>query len=109
MLAADPNFQRCLNASCNGGHIHDADSAGDKNVFTCEECGAQVCMTHQIPMHTGKTCEQYDDIQQVADTANVLKSSESEMKKCPGCELEYAKDGGCDHMTCKSWMKGIGK
>ena len=101
VMAVDPNFQSCLNAPCPGGHIHDAGEAGANIVFTCDVFGSQVCMTHQVPMHTGQTCEQYDDAAQVEDTAKILEATESEMKKCAGCDLEDAKDGGCIHMTCK--------
>jgi hypothetical protein len=99
MLSKDPHFQRCLNPTCNGGHFHDAGDEGDKNIFTCRDCGSQVCTTHGVPMHTARICAQYDDEKQIDVSRVFIKTLH--LKNCPGCEMDCEKDGACDYMACK--------
>jgi hypothetical protein len=92
----------------NRGHIHDADSDG--NIFTCRACHFSLCTTHNMPMHDGITCEQYDEEKRIkdggikAEEEASIKKIRKISKKCPGvdCGINMQKNEGCDHMTCKS-------
>lgn len=113
-LRHDPNFRYCLRPGCPHGQIHDSGAEGN-NIFSCNACDFRVCTAHDAPMHYGETCEQYNERmrlerlpvseQEQASRATIEKSS----KKCPGpgCAYSIQKDNGCDHMTCKLFLREI--
>ena len=43
---------------CPAGQLHDGGS--DYPVMTCHACQQKSCFTHDVPWHSGLTCEQYD-------------------------------------------------
>lgn len=53
------DFQWCRN--CNNGQIHVLGDEQDNMLFTCHECGYQVCLMHDNTCHEGETCEEYED------------------------------------------------
>ena len=104
----DPDFFSCTGPDCHSGQIHDAGPDGN-NIFNCEECGFQSCVTHNAPMHHGQTCEEYEEMQRLgrmphaeAEEATTEYLSKTTVK-CPGkdCGYNIQKITGCDHMTCK--------
>jgi DNA-directed RNA polymerase subunit RPC12/RpoP len=113
-LSADPNFFYCPAEKCTSGQIHDTDSTG--NIFRCNACGFRVCTHHSphVPFHDDETCTLFDERvaresamqeeeqrrRDEAEQASVQEVAQSSVE-CPGCGANIAKNGGCDHMTCK--------
>lgn len=54
VLSSDPNFHYCTAASCDSGQVHDGE-----DIFTCVTCQHKVCMSCNVALHTGETCEAY--------------------------------------------------
>jgi hypothetical protein len=104
LLSADENFRWCLRESCQNGQLYEDTEFLDPRIV-CEECAFEMCFTHQIPWHTGYTCEQYDNQREHGDPDfyETRQYMESNTKRCPGanCGANVEKDGGCFHMTCK--------
>lgn len=106
-LQADEAWRWCLAPNCDGGQLHAPKTRSQTRSLTviCNKCGAKSCYFHRVPWHNGLTCEEYDDRNPAAHS---VRSSEDRIKKiskaCPGvgCGRRVIKDGGCDHMWCKS-------
>jgi hypothetical protein len=96
-----PNFHFCLSPGCKSGQIHHPRSPCPE--LRCIACNARQCVEHNIPWHSGETCEQFDrrNRQRKRDE----KASEEEIKKttktCPKCHKAVHKYTGCNHITCK--------
>jgi hypothetical protein len=93
------NFKWCLNPRCNSGQIHRTNCSKVK----CHACKAASCAHHDLPWHSGETCEQYDKRtrrQRKGDKASEKKIKEI-TKACPQCQRDVHKYSGCDHITCK--------
>ena len=56
-MRSDPNYHVCPSASCKYGHIQVVEEDGP--IFTCEMCHKRACLACQAPMHSGKTCMQF--------------------------------------------------
>ena len=105
-----PAWRWCVAADCDGGQLHLPRTRSQKRslIVVCNKCGVQSCFYHRVPWHTGYTCEEFDDSHPAAQT---LRTSEERIKRiskaCPGvgCGRRVQKDGGCDHMWCKSLPK----
>ncbi|KAK3388837.1 hypothetical protein B0T20DRAFT_86585 [Sordaria brevicollis] len=93
-----PNFRWCKSAKCNSGQIDDVKCVR----FKCKACRASHCIKHDVPWHSGETCEEYDKRNtqkkrdEKASEAEITKSS----KKCPSCNKAVHKFSGCNHITC---------
>ena len=94
-----PNFRWCKSAKCSSGQIDDVRCVR----FKCKACKTSHCIKHDVPWHSGETCEEYDkrNIQKKKDEkaseAEITKSS----KRCPSCNKAVHKFTGCNHITCK--------
>jgi hypothetical protein len=99
-LQALPDYRECLVPKCGAGQIHEG--GVDAPIVICERCGGRSCFLHQIPWHTGRNCDEYDEW--VKRDRDGVEKSEAWIKKqcktCPGCKRSIQKKGGCDHMTC---------
>ena len=96
--SSQESWRWCLAAGCGHGSLHD----GKSEMIRCRKCGHKMCFEHQVPWHTGYTCQQYE---MSHPQAAITKSSEeliSKMSKpCPGCGIAVQKVGGCDFMICE--------
>ncbi|XPT01690.1 hypothetical protein M3J09_010820 [Ascochyta lentis] len=111
-LSNDPDFRYCLAEACTSGQIHVTGSEG--NIFRCNACDFHVCTVHDVPFHTGETCDQYDE-RRHREEEQRRKEDEARQEheelsraeiqavttKCPECEAPIQKNEGCDHMTCR--------
>ncbi|CAF1286025.1 unnamed protein product [Rotaria sordida] len=68
--------------------------------ITCSQCKRDTCAFHRVKWHEGMTCEQYDRLYPSSDT-RTRKWIKKNSKKCPRCQCNIEKDGGCDHITCQ--------
>jgi hypothetical protein len=97
-----PNFRWCVDRHCSYGEEHPEDSGP---VIECSACGILACSHHNVPWHHDETCSEYDR-RITARQARAEYKSEKEIKRvakrCPGCRRFINKNGGCNHMTCKS-------
>jgi hypothetical protein len=100
----DPDYRDCLSGSCNGGHTH---HSANGSLFECTDCHLRQCTTHNIPLHDGKTCEQYDKDKRDEELPEAERATNEEVEKCSvmcpgeGCGYRIQKSDGCDHITCK--------
>jgi len=90
-----PNFKWCSANKCDFGQIVHKKAVS----FTCDACGALTCVKHGVPFHNGLTCAQYDKLHAHDQKALSLWKT-SHTKKCPKCNTDIEKNGGCLHMTC---------
>ena len=106
-LSQIPDFQYCLSPKCTSGQIRDDKSPR----FDCVACGNMYCVHHQVPWHTGRTCEQYDHQHRKHRRAEVASGNEIHRttRACPGCSRRVSKISGCNHMTCKSPLAAVPK
>jgi hypothetical protein len=98
LLSTLPEFRWCKVLNCGNGQIHDGDK--EAPIMTCHKCKGKSCFTHDVPWHTGITCEEYDKQigqETKANTDYLLR----ETKPCPQCNRAIQKNDGCDHMTCR--------
>ena len=97
-LDNDDHFFWCAHG-CGSGQYYDMNRNPNLRI-TCIVCNKDTCVFHRVPWHEGMTCEQYDQLHPYAD--ELTRSwVETNTKKCPYCQCNIEKDGGCDHMTCK--------
>lgn len=98
-LRSIPNFRWCLSTSCESGQIHDPTC----RKFKCVACKVKHCVYHEVPWHSGETCEQYDHRNRRRRKDE--KASEDMIKKttkvCPECKKPVHKWTGCNHITCR--------
>jgi hypothetical protein len=94
------NFRWCLSTRCESGQIHDPACAR----FKCVACKARHCVHHNVPWHSGETCDEYDRRNRRRRKDD--KASETVIRKttrvCPKCKQAVYKTAGCNHITCKS-------
>jgi hypothetical protein len=110
VLSLDPNFRWCRAQSCTSGQIHEAREVG--NVFTCIECDTRFCTVHEGAYHDGESCREYEyrtsGQKERDEREKEMKASEDALgklsKRCPNkkCNSPIQKNGGCNHITCKS-------
>ena len=110
VLSLEPNFRWCTAQGCSSGQIHDAREVG--NVFTCAHCNARFCTVHEGAYHAGESCEEYEyrtsGQKERDERAKEIQASEDALgklsKRCPNvkCNSPIQKNGGCNHITCKS-------
>jgi IBR domain, a half RING-finger domain len=98
-----PDFMMCLGPDCNSGQIHEGGDA--QPIMTCTACKFKSCWTHQMPWHSGQTCDEYEAERQerFVQEAASKKFLDEKTKICPNikCGLHVEKISGCDHMTCQ--------
>jgi IBR domain, a half RING-finger domain len=96
--SADESWRWCLAAGCGHGGLH----GGGQEMIRCRKCDYKMCLKHQVPWHTGYTCQEYETSH---PHAAITKTSEELVQKvskpCPGCGIAVQKDGGCNHMSCE--------
>ncbi|CAF0942659.1 unnamed protein product [Rotaria sordida] len=96
-LENDDKFFWCAH-ECGSGQYHYRRSTRNPKI-TCILCKKDTCAFHRIKWHEGMTCNQYDRFYPSRD-AGTRKWIKRYSKKCPGCQSNIEKNGGCDHITC---------
>jgi len=93
-----PDFRWCKAPKCGSGQEHT--SGDDSPIITCEACGGKSCFTHDVPWHSGVTCE---DFTEQLKQGNVATNAyyQRHTKPCPKCQMAIEKNDGCDHMSCR--------
>jgi len=103
-LKSDPNSRWCPQPKCGVGMI--GDMKDSKNpMLQCPKCKFRFCFNCKTDeFHTGSTCEDFQEWKKLNGKADVLFSewSQKYVKICPKCRVPIEKNGGCDHMTCRS-------
>lgn len=121
-----PGWRWCLAPGCRAGQVHQplldavleaegrgkAKKGGKKykkkpkrdEICICETCGAKACVSCDRLYHDGETCARYQKrvkrqtgAEEEASLAHIGKAC----KKCPKCEKNIEKNGGCDQVRCK--------
>ncbi|KAI0530420.1 hypothetical protein GGR58DRAFT_232450 [Xylaria digitata] len=98
VLEGIKGFRWCLNPNCDAGQIFPSECEKAK----CHACKQSSCVRHDVPWHSGETCEEYD--RRTRKQRKSYKLSEKHVKEttkpCPGCKKNVNKYSGCDHITC---------
>ena len=108
---------RWCGGCCGSGQLVDGGESS-YTYFTCIKCkgadyhylrlslnligSATTCIKHRVLMHTGITCDEYDEFLE-EDMEGEFRSEywkECYTKPCPNCGISIEKSDGCDHMTC---------
>ncbi|KAL5637153.1 hypothetical protein ACGC1H_000964 [Rhizoctonia solani] len=72
-------------------------------VVICGHCRARSCFRHQVPWHSGLTCEQYTNATKYKQENHASEEYIAKhAKRCPNpsCRCPILKIDGCDHMIC---------
>ncbi|KAJ9142103.1 RBR-type E3 ubiquitin transferase [Pleurostoma richardsiae] len=94
-----PNFRWCLSPKCESGQIFGSDNCAKSK---CEACGYRQCVHHNVPWHSGETCDEYDkrNRQRQKDEKASEETIKKTSKTCPSCKKDVHKWTGCNHITC---------
>ena len=85
-----PNMTFCIRPNC--GKI--VQRINEKEAKVMCECGKVFCFKCHDEWHEGQSCEE-----KWSKQFN-LYAEDSEVKKCPKCQVAIQKNLGCNHMTC---------
>lgn len=102
-ISIDPNITHCLNPKCN--YILTIASVGRCNVATCL-CGQRVCWKCREEAHAPLSCELLKKWRNINDDVVDATWIVENTKPCPKCHSRIEKNGGCNHMTCKTSTGG---
>lgn len=89
------DFIHCPTPDC--GQIYRLTST--VSVFSCPNCGEQVCMTCHAS-HNGISCAEHKDIASGGYEAFGKIKELLGAKDCPKCKSTIEKTEGCNHITC---------
>lgn len=67
--------------------------------ITCPKCSLSYCFFH-ANAHPDMNCSQYSRLQSRLQRRSVALINRT-TRKCPKCQANTEKDGGCNHMTCR--------
>lgn len=103
-IAVDSQLERCLNPRCN--MVLTLDSVGLCYVATCS-CGARMCWKCREEAHAPLSCDRVADWRRITkEDALQAKWIVENTKPCPKCHTRIEKNGGCNHMTCRTQNGG---
>lgn len=109
-VQASTVLKRCINPKCEL-------SLGVENISYCNiatcKCGTRMCWLCGREAHAPLPCIHVDKWQEIAkDNISDFRIRET-TKPCPKCRVRIEKNGGCNHMTCKTcgyefcWRCGV--
>lgn len=104
-LKQDDTYFACPFATCKSGNF--LDDGDEDGIFTCTACNFAFCLSCDVPMHIGQSCEDYQDsIHSDSRRREEEQQSKEEIegtcKSCI-CGSKVIKISGCDHVVCKSF------
>lgn len=101
-ISSDSSFHWCMNPTCSSGQLHEG--ASERPIFRCNDCGYRSCVTCSVFWHEGRTCAEFQEEKEARDESDLqsLQVVKKMSKTCPHCGARIQKNGGCDHMHCKS-------
>merc|ERR1712137_254622 len=104
-LREETNCRWCPSPTCETPTIADPESE-EFPKLTCSACETKFCFHCSRNWHEGLTCKQYwKQISTRRERRREKKTDKWKQKRktqfCAGCNLEIAKDSGCNHMTCQ--------
>lgn len=72
----------------------------------CNECGARACVPCDRPWHYGETCSDYQlrIKDKVEEEDKSMLTIQRTTKKCPHCQRNIQKNGGCPHSKLFSYL-----
>jgi ariadne-1 len=91
----------CIRPEC--PFVLTIESVGCCGVATCK-CGMRVCWHCRGEAHAPVTCDQMARWRVISEDKSVIQNEweMSNTKPCPKCKARIEKNGGCNHMTCRS-------
>jgi ariadne-1 len=103
-VMTDPHLRPCIRADC--PLILTVHALGRCNVATCA-CGQRICWKCRQEAHAPLSCplvSKWGEITQ-EETLQARWLTEN-TKNCPRCHTQIEKNGGCNHMTCRTTCGG---
>eukprot|EP01062_Namystynia_karyoxenos_P064819 TRINITY_DN5794_c1_g2_i2.p1 TRINITY_DN5794_c1_g2~~TRINITY_DN5794_c1_g2_i2.p1 ORF type:complete len:524 (+),score=60.21 TRINITY_DN5794_c1_g2_i2:100-1572(+) len=105
-LTQDAEYVHCTAPGCGRGQLHDCTGG---QIMTCYKCSSRTCAACKVPWHDGMKCAEYRRMRDSAGGARTrrlgsgeLGEHEAGVKRCPKCDMLWAKDEGCDIATCSN-------
>ena len=113
------DFIECSNKTCHFGGMLDVSIT---TYMTCPDCDTRTCTTCRTPWHPEMSHEENmagirraaeeeeervrEEARKVNEEFESNKTVKVKTKACPSkkCGVRIQKNGGCDHMTCKSQL-----
>lgn len=89
-LHRDPSVKFCIQPDCEGF----IKSSNENPRSLCNKCRFEMCFKCGRAWHSGKTCDEANDLDYNRWALN------KDVKECPNCKFKIEKNQGCDHMTC---------
>jgi hypothetical protein len=101
-LSTIEGLRWCPKPGCGNAMI----GSSDRPLMHCsnEECRFTFCFNCKEEWHADSTCEQYQQwkLENSEADARMAEWAKNNAKACPKCQCYIEKNGGCNHMTCKS-------
>ena len=113
-LERDSTFRWCGQQTCTSGQFYDIATVTKDPKICCGHCGGVNCYNCRDSFHEGMTCDEYrahlamrKSRSKTSKTYSLDASTLQSMRQgitrqCPSCKTAVQKNGGCDHMKCKS-------
>jgi hypothetical protein len=110
-LGKDKKCKFCPKAGC-GMAMY---SMGDNPLLVCPKCHLKFCFNCNTDQwHTGVTCKKFQKWlkENGGGDSSFEEFISKRCKKCPRCDVNIQKNGGCDHMNCTNcghhfqWSRG---
>jgi len=93
------NLTWCPEPDCN--HVIQTTSPGEKLVIC--QCGREFCFKCSESWHAPLTCLYLKKwLKKCADDSETSHWINAHTKECPRCKIVIEKNGGCNHMVCRS-------
>eukprot|EP01094_Clydonella_sp_ATCC50884_P019362 TRINITY_DN3760_c0_g1_i1.p1 TRINITY_DN3760_c0_g1~~TRINITY_DN3760_c0_g1_i1.p1 ORF type:complete len:491 (-),score=136.25 TRINITY_DN3760_c0_g1_i1:96-1568(-) len=100
-IKADPLRALCPSTDCSGTLKKKFSEEGQPLPCSCTLCGSEYCSGCICSLHPGQTCDERRKERLAAFIADNELSGDN-LRPCPRCGTPAIKDGGCNHMTCRS-------
>jgi ariadne-1 len=103
-IATDQTLRRCIRPGCDC--VLTIDSVGYCNVAVCS-CGQRLCWKCREEAHAPLSCALVNTWRTAVHEESLqAKWVVENTKPCPKCHSRIEKNGGCNHMTCRTLSGG---